>query len=412
MGLTDVPTSFGSSFLIRTFFPASLATAIYSWAFYDVLRDSFWFGLSFENKILILIMISLFIGILLNICDLYIYQFYEGLWGWPDFIKRFFYNRQIKKFTKLDIELKTIEKLIAKFEHSGRKNEEMLWMLTKKSRQLSAELRKFPYNPDNNRYLFCWNEIPGKGSRALKDFITQNFGVNWVKNAYIEKLENDMTIKVSFKNQTLLFKLNDDKTNANLTIEDGRTDEFIVKTDNNNINIYYNSYTERYPENPTEFGNIMAEYEFYSRNQYEMHMMVFWQHIWLIMPKELREDIDLRGAKADFNVYISFILLTFAFVGTLVFIFQPDSWYKIFYWYIPLKAMISVALSLLGWYIFYKLSVSEHKIYGRYIKAIFDIYRFELARKINIVTSDFPEIEKQTWKKWKNFLLDYRLPEK
>lgn len=412
MGLTDVPTSFGSSFLIRTFFPASLATAIYSLAFYDVLRNSFWFGLSFENKILILIIISLIIGILLNIFDLYIYQFYEGIFGWPDFIKKFFYNRQIKKFTKLDTELKTTEKLRNEFKNSDGENQAKFWMLTKKSRQLSAELRKFPYNPRNNRYLFCWNEIPGKESRALKDFLVQNFGVKWVKNSNIEKLENDMIIKMSFKNHTLLLKLNDDKTNVNLSIDDGRTDEFIVKTDSSKINIYYNSYTERYPENPTEFGNIMAEYELYSRNQYEMHMMVFWQHIWLIMPKELREDLDMRSAKADFNVYISFILLTFAFVGTSAFIYQQDSWCKILYWYIPLKALISAALSILGWYIFYKLSVSEHKTYGRYVKAIFDIYRFELAKKMNIVISDFPEIEKETWKQWKNFLLDYKIPEK
>jgi hypothetical protein len=317
MGLTDIPTSFGSSFFIRTFFPASIATAIYSITFYDVLKNSFWFLLSFENKILVLIIISLLIGVLLNICDAYIYKFYEGIWGWPNCLKRFFHNRQIEKFKKLDDELEATRKQI-----KDEKDENLRWSLNEKLSQLSAELRKFPYNPD------------------------------------------------------------------------------------------YSSYTQRYPERPTEFGNVIAEYELYSEKQYGMHMMVFWQHLWQILPKESRDDLDLRSAKADFNVYVSFIFLTFAFIGTTMFIFQSNTYYKIFYWSIPLKPLISAVISLFGWYVFYKLSISEHKVYGRYIKAVFDLYRFDLAKKLHIKVSEFPEIEKKSWEIRRNFFLDYRLPEK
>ncbi|MCX9011466.1 MAG: hypothetical protein OIN66_10130 [Candidatus Methanoperedens sp.] len=329
MGLTDIPTSFGSSFFIRIFFPASIATALYSLAFYGVLKGLFWFGLSFENKILVLLIISLVIGILLSICDIYIYQLYEGIWGWPNFLKKIFYNRQIKKFKTLDNELETtydkisnLEKNLKNLNNSEKEKANVeLWLLNRRLCQLSAELRKFPYNPD------------------------------------------------------------------------------------------YNSYCQRYPEKPTEFGNVIAEYELYSQKQYGMDMMVFWQHLWLILPKESKDDLDLRSARADFNVYMSVLLLLFLPIGTIGFWFQPNTWYQIFYWNIPVAAIISFLISLLGWFAFYRISISEHKAYGRYIKAVFDLYRFDLAKKLDIKISIFPEIEKNLWEKQTDYFLDYTLPE-
>jgi len=330
MGLADIPTSFGSSFFIRTFFPSSIATALYSLAFYDVLKNSFWFALSFENKILVLIIISLLIGILLNICDIYIYQLYEGIWLWPKFLKKLFYKKQLNKFKKIDNDLKKtyeqkskLESNIKKLNNSEKaKAEEELWLLNEKLSQLSAELRNFPFNPN------------------------------------------------------------------------------------------YNSYSKRYPENPTKFGNVIAEYELYSEKQYGMHMMVFWQHLWLILPKELRDDLDLRSAKADFNVYMSILLFLYLPIGTIGFWGQSNTWYQSSSWNIPVGTIISIAISFIGGFVFYRISISEHKAYGRYIKAIFDLYRFELATKLKIKICQFPEIEKESWEIRRRYFLDYRLPER
>ncbi|MCZ7385313.1 MAG: hypothetical protein O8C63_11275 [Candidatus Methanoperedens sp.] len=326
MGLADIPTSFGSSFFIRTFFPASIATALYSFAFYEILKNSFWFTLSFENKILVLIMISLLIGILLNICDIYIYQLYEGIWGWPNFLKKYFHSRLVMKFIEYDTELKKkteeknkLETNIENLNNTEKERaEEELWLLNKDISKLSAELRKFPYNPDYNR--FC----------------------------------------------------------------------------------------QRYPEKPTEFGNVIEEYELYSEKQYGMHMMVFWQHLWFIIPKELRDDLDLRSAKADFSVYMSILLLFFLPIGTIGFWFQSNTWYQVFSWNLPIYSIVAIVFSILGCYIFYKVSISEHKVYGRYIKAVFDLYRFDLASKLDIGISKSPDLEKKEWKKLRNYFLDYR----
>lgn len=306
MGLSDIPNSFGLSFFFRTFFPASIATILYGIAFYPFIMTSFWFKLTFENKIFVWIAVSLLIGILLNLLDLYIYQFYEGLRFWHNRLKNYFYSKQIEKFNKIDNELKNVHNEIKKEVDPLKKRE-----LYEKASRLWAEVRKYPYNPD------------------------------------------------------------------------------------------YNSHTGRYPENPTEFGNVLAEYELYSERQYGMHMMVFWQHLWFILPKDVKGDLELRSAKADFSVYISFLLLIYIFIGTIGFAF----WSKVL-------AAVFLIISALFWYISYKIATLEHKAYGRYIKAIFDLYRFDLANKLNIVIGKDLIEERKSWIKWRHYFLDYRIPEK
>ncbi|MCZ7400711.1 MAG: hypothetical protein O8C61_00645 [Candidatus Methanoperedens sp.] len=88
------------------------------------------------------------------------------------------------------------------------------------------------------KYLFSWDEIPGNDDVRLIEFLNQNFGIDWVKTAKLEKIDNDKTIKVSTEKNYLSLRLNDEKTNVNLKIDDIRTDEFIVKVENGKLNIY------------------------------------------------------------------------------------------------------------------------------------------------------------------------------
>ena len=87
-------------------------------------------------------------------------------------------------------------------------------------------------------YFFSWDEIPGNGGGRLISYLKQNYGVDWVKTAKIEKINDGMSIKVSIEKNSLLLELNDEKTEVNLKIDDGRTDEFIVKKENGKLNIY------------------------------------------------------------------------------------------------------------------------------------------------------------------------------
>jgi predicted phosphodiesterase len=87
--------------------------------------------------------------------------------------------------------------------------------------------------------VFRWNEIPGKDDARLKEFLRENLGIDWVKNAKIEKIDADKTIKVSAKEKSLSLKLNNDKTKVILKVEGLNTEELIAKMENNERKIYY-----------------------------------------------------------------------------------------------------------------------------------------------------------------------------
>lgn len=93
-----------------------------------------------------------------------------------------------------------------------------------------------------NKYLFCWDKIPGTDNGRLIEILISNFGVAWARTANIVKT-ND-TINVSSPENFLSIKLNNEQTKSILTIDDGRTDEFIAKMENGNLNIYLNDNEE------------------------------------------------------------------------------------------------------------------------------------------------------------------------
>lgn len=86
--------------------------------------------------------------------------------------------------------------------------------------------------------LFSWEKIPGNDNGILREFLVQKFNVEWVEAAEIKKNDDGKTIRVSNESKYLLLILNDENTNVNLEIDDGRTDIFIVKTENGELNIY------------------------------------------------------------------------------------------------------------------------------------------------------------------------------
>lgn len=315
MAIADVPTSFGSSFFIKTFLPGFVASILGSYAVMPIIACSFWASLTVASKLILWTISAMVIGMMITSLDLYIYQFFEGIRFWPKPIRRWKYKRILRHFKKIDNKLKDVEARIGeirKKKEQTNEDKEELQELYYKSSELWAEVRKFPYNSE-------------------KGF-----------------------------------------------------------------------YSRRYPDEATIFGNVLAEYEGYSEKQYGIHMMVFWPHLWLILPKELKRDLDLRGAKADFLVYFAFIFLSYIFIGGLGFFVQQK----------PLVAIISILISLFLWFFFYRISIQAHKSYGRYIKAIFDIYRVDLAKKLKagiVITNLIPnDAERKSWRKYQKYLLDYK----
>jgi cytochrome c biogenesis protein CcdA len=95
--------------------------------------------------------------------------------------------------------------------------------------------------PDNiieKQYLFSWEKVPGNDSKRLIKFLMQNFNIEWIKAAKINKSDDGKNIRITNDTNFLSLTLNIEKNNVNLEIDDGRTDKFIVKTENGELNIY------------------------------------------------------------------------------------------------------------------------------------------------------------------------------
>ena len=94
-------------------------------------------------------------------------------------------------------------------------------------------------------YLFSWDNIPGNDNGRLIDFLKQNYSIDWVETAKIEKIDDGKTIILSTEKNSLYLKLNDEKTNVSLKIDDGRTGEFTAKMENGKLNIYGQFFTAK-----------------------------------------------------------------------------------------------------------------------------------------------------------------------
>ncbi|MFZ3382990.1 MAG: ATP-binding protein [Candidatus Methanoperedens sp.] len=91
----------------------------------------------------------------------------------------------------------------------------------------------------DSRHLFGWDEIPGNDSENLIDFVKKELGLDWVMDAKIEKIDNYRTIIISSDKNSLLLKLNDDKTKINLMTEDVNTEIWTAKMENGKLEVYY-----------------------------------------------------------------------------------------------------------------------------------------------------------------------------
>lgn len=157
-----------------------------------------------------------------------------------------------------------------------------------------------------------------------------------------------------------------------------------------------------YPSAPTRLGNIIIEYESYTDAQYGMNFNVFWSRIWQIMPKDNRDDLDLRAARADFSVYLLLIWVAFLpFMGWSAYNLIGGT--AIIYFGIPW--LIIAELIYLG-------AIRSHESYGGYVKAAFDSCRIDFAQKVDIPISLCPNRDQKfLWQEYGKFLEDYDDPE-
>ncbi|HYH04844.1 MAG TPA: hypothetical protein VEC37_17265, partial [Bacillota bacterium] len=76
--------------------------------------------------------------------------------------------------------------------------------------------------------LFTWEALPGEDNGRLLEFLAKNYGLDWIKSAWIRR-NGDGEIVVTDGTQTVSLKLDQANAQINLSIENGPRDELIVK---------------------------------------------------------------------------------------------------------------------------------------------------------------------------------------
>lgn len=124
MAIADVPTSFGSSFFIKTFLPGFVASILGSYAVMPIIACSFWASLTVASKLILWTISAMVIGMMITSLDLYIYQFFEGIRFWPKPIRRWKYKRILRHFKKIDNKLKDVGDRIREIRKKKEQTEE------------------------------------------------------------------------------------------------------------------------------------------------------------------------------------------------------------------------------------------------------------------------------------------------
>ena len=124
------------------------------------------------------------------------------------------------------------------------------YLMTINNDELYDLENKFPFldiEKLKKKYLFSWDEISGNDDKRIIEILKDKLKIEWVETENISKFDDGKTIIVSNKEKSLSLKLNDEKNKVILKIDDGRVDEFTVKTEHGKLNIYAKNNVK--PEN-------------------------------------------------------------------------------------------------------------------------------------------------------------------
>jgi hypothetical protein len=104
----------------------------------------------------------------------------------------------------------------------------------------------------------------------------------------------------------------------------------------------------------------------------------YWPRLWVVLDKDLREEIDSAQAVVDSTVYISFALFV---SGLVMLVYAFLRWLSVELLYVPasnILCLMAVGCLFIG-FVIYQLSLHGHAQFGDLFKSVFDQYRSKLV---------------------------------
>ena len=146
---------------------------------------------------------------------------------------------------------------------------------------------------------------------------------------------------------------------------------------------------------PTRLGNAIRSFEYYSDREYGIDSVEIWPRLVSVIPRDYAVTIDDTKTTFDFMMNCSLLSVLLASAVFVVGIVYPSSVLSdgTYYWFIKIGALICLS------YFFYRLSINRAQAWGLLIKSAFDLYRWDLLKKLGyqqqFVTRD---AEREHWR--------------
>ncbi len=113
---------------------------------------------------------------------------------------------------------------------------------------------------------------------------------------------------------------------------------------------------------PTRLGNILRGYEQRPREKYGLDAFVCWSRLWIVLPKEAKEEVSLARSNLDTAVHTWIWSLLFLVWGMW-------AWWTV---------LVGLMLTLLS----YRWILQAARVYGQLVESSFDTHRFTLYESL------------------------------
>jgi hypothetical protein len=149
---------------------------------------------------------------------------------------------------------------------------------------------------------------------------------------------------------------------------------------------------------PTAFGNTLRAFETYPRVMYGLEAIDGWSRILAVVPEDYRKLIDNAKTQVDFWVNLGFlsVILIVEYLGIAIYANSIQA--------VWLFALIILS-SLIAPYRAKRVAIE----WGDLVKAVFDLYRFDLLKTMHVEWPESRDEERELWTKISQSIM-YKMP--
>ncbi|GAA2670651.1 hypothetical protein [Actinoplanes palleronii] len=139
---------------------------------------------------------------------------------------------------------------------------------------------------------------------------------------------------------------------------------------------------------PTRLGNVLRAAERYPEQRYGAEMILIWPRLYQVLPRDAIDDVEGARSSMEFLLVLSLWFTAFTATAPVAVVLVKGA---------PLVAVVCFAVGSAGAYAAYLSAIVAAAEYGEQLRSIFDVYRLELLRRLNLPPVHDITEERRQW---------------